>query len=129
MKKYQTWEAIKMLGENPGLKFRIKVSSGICIMTIGDYQYLTIKWDNQFTGLERNVKPNSEWELIQERVTFIEAVKAFDKGKIIKCKYDDNEFIYAEAISGLLESKSGVLEELQGVGAREILYGDWFIEE
>lgn len=69
------------------------------------------------------------WTLVQEPVSFMDAVKAFDEGKTIKCKYSNEEFIYSESISGLLETQSDILNEFLAVGSKEILYGKWFIEE
>lgn len=71
-----------------------------------------------------------EWELIQESVPFLEAVKAYSKGKTIRCTLpgDSIELIFKEhsecGYGGWFSSDGDV-----PVSTRHILDGKWYIEE
>jgi hypothetical protein len=74
-----------------------------------------------------------EWELIQQPVPFIEAVKAYSEGKTIRCELQDRKHTYRPNEHTRLardygyEFKGAVLNV--GVSTKEIIEGQWFIEE
>ena len=67
VKTYKTWEVIKMLTENPKLKFKNKEGYGAAIC--GDMFNIT-----GGTDVSRRFHIYDEWELAQEPVSFMEAV-------------------------------------------------------
>ncbi|KJS85015.1 MAG: hypothetical protein JM58_09630 [Peptococcaceae bacterium BICA1-8] len=83
MKIYKMWEVIKMLSENPKLKFNLAKDTDGAFVAIGEKGRLV--WD----GFEQQLKPviffiNDEWKLIQQPVTWQEAFEAGLQGKRIK---------------------------------------------
>ncbi|WP_346962003.1 hypothetical protein [Clostridium sp.] len=73
MKKYKTWEVIKMMTENEDLEFK-NDSHVIGASILG---YLKVKKSKCETlTLDGNVKLNSVWELVKQPVTFNEALES-----------------------------------------------------
>ena len=78
----------------------------------------------------RNIKPDTEWEVAQEPVPFMDAVKAFHERKAIRCVLpgDSIELVYKEysglGYGGWFNTDSDV-----SVSTRHILEGKWYIEE
>lgn len=65
------------------------------------------------------------WKREPEPVSFMEAIKAFEEEKTIKCIKNGIKFIYKNAeISKKLINNNGI-----AIGFDEILYGEWYIEE
>jgi hypothetical protein len=128
--KYKTWEVVKMLTENPKLKFRHDICAG-------GTKFLTIKGQTRLVCekdmdcLNAEIFTDTEWELIKPEpvlVPFMEAVKAYSEGKTIGCKdgkhnweYEPSEF--SPKFSVLNDTKDGV------ISAHEILNGQWYIIE
>jgi hypothetical protein len=136
MKKYRTSEAIAMLEQNPKLK--LKNSSG-SILYLGEYGHLKIKHpsNTRWEGIDGNVTPSDEWELVQAPVSFMEAVKAYSEGKTIRCEfigyngkkytaiYDDKK--ENSKYNRLVDNNSDVVSD--PVCCEEILNGTWYVEE
>lgn len=138
MKKYKTWEAIKMLTENPKLKFKlIEEESDALLEASGvltadgtelraGYLYYTngTKYPRTAIG---EVSIEDEWELVQQEVPFIEAIKAFSKGKTIydignkKNIYNPN--IVTDPCLSLVDRNDNPIT------SDEILNGHWYIKE
>lgn len=120
MKKYKTWEAIKMLSENPNLKFQLTDKNH-------HYSYLYIDTDiiefKNYDKVSIAININDEWELIQEEVGILDAIKAFKLGKTIYCLYNQDKFIY--------DSNYYELKNNYGLSItyNEILNGHWYIQE
>lgn len=133
MKTYKTWEIIKMLSENPKLKFK-KHSPGNSIVlgaqVIGFSSFLKL-YRTDFTDktLNNNIKLDEEWTLIQEPVSFMEAVQS---GKKMECKheklYGDEDLGYKynslATVLYLLQSRY-TSEEITNI----ITEGKFYIEE
>ena len=72
---------------------------------------------------------NTKFYKIQQPVDFIEAVKAYSKGKKIRCSLNSKTDVYFKAKSyeggfNLLVDEYG-----DGIDDTEILGGEWYIEE
>ena len=128
MKKYKTWQAIKMLTENPKLEFKasesrlFKEDGGYIVLENynGD---LANGFDNCFTG-------NEEWALVQEPVDFMTAVKS---GKRIKVEHEAIKHFELKCTFEYL-TLFVVVEELakhlDSISLREVLTeGKFYIED
>lgn len=135
MKEYQTWELLKLAASYTsgmaGTKRPIyKNIKGIEIMV-----------GNNFDGNGlflisgspyKNVFINENWELVQQTVTFMEAMEAYKNKKVIKCKIENREYFYNglyhnfkfEEMTSLRDNK-----KQGGISVEEILNGTWYIEE
>lgn len=78
MKTYKTWEVIKMITENPKLKFRTYCSD----VFKDENGYIVFENIDCIDGFDGNFKGNEEWTLIQEPVDFMTAVKSGKKIKV-----------------------------------------------
>ncbi|MFR4584670.1 hypothetical protein [Clostridium cadaveris] len=78
MKTYKTWEVIKMLSENPNLKFRTYCSD----VFKSENGYIVFENIDCIDGFDGNFTGNEEWTLIQEPVDFMTAVKSGKKIKV-----------------------------------------------
>lgn len=130
MKKYKTWEMVKAITENPRLKFKgylyidnIKTNRPV---------YVTVNGDNGIVDqLENEFRIDEEWELVQQSVPFMEAVKAYAEGKTIECEIEDRKHVYKPNAHTQLARDYGY--ELKGaviglgVSTTEILKGTWYI--
>lgn len=67
------------------------------------------------------------FEPVEKPVSFMEAIKAFNKGKTIKCELEYGEVIKYE----IDEYNKGSLVDEEGgaITSYEILEGKWFVEE
>jgi hypothetical protein len=128
-KKYKTSEAIAMLEQNPNLKF-MDVDGSILSLSRYGYLFRNHPEDKDgvgCNGIDGNIKPNTAWELIQQPVDFLTAVKAYAEGKTIRCercttitKYNPNgEYTY-----DLNDTRTQ-----RAICADEIINGRWYVEE
>lgn len=109
MKTYKTWEAYKMLTENPNLKFK------------DEFGYYLVIEDNAFIlkdELGKDVEYvcntfEDKWTLVQNPVDFMTAVKS---GKKIKVEHE-------------LVKRIGLLEEYKNLGFVFSVLGAEFIAE
>lgn len=123
MKKYKTWEAIKMMTENPVLRFRYS-----CELSLGEKVEVEIFVDN-YRLINFNcayLDPEFEWEIVLEPIEFRKAVEAFNKGYIICCKMGkDRVTSYnPKKVTDSLNGNTGA-----SISVEEILKGQWFIDE
>jgi hypothetical protein len=121
MKKYRTSEAIAMLAEKPELRFKSQLGNEIYVDECGN-----IRWQETETTMGDIADLNhlfmkNMWELIQQPVSFMEAVKAYSEGKTIRCELDGDTMVYAPKITN---------DEYYVINAciREVLRGVWFVE-
>lgn len=138
MKKYKTWEAIAMLEKNPKLRFK---SYGDTLYA-SKYGYIMFEREGYSKDcpagrFEGNVNLNKYWELIQQPVDFLTAVKAYSEGKTIRCEIGNNEpsFYSREVAISVLTGKkiygSTCLIDNHGgtITTEEILEGTWYVED
>jgi len=96
VREYETWEVIKMLGENPKLKFTDgkeigsnnkdgEVASNTIVNLKGEIFWIEPSGEifNTFS-LNREVL-TIKWALVRTPVTWQEAIQAWSEGKIISC--------------------------------------------
>jgi hypothetical protein len=128
-KKYLTSEAIAMLEKNQKLRFVVSddsLASGHKFLTVGALKRLectTTKF-----SLNNEVFLDTEWELVQQPVSFMEAVKAYSEGKTIRCEWEGR----TEKWESTYKNGSpycGILENDGAICAKEILNGVWYVEE
>jgi hypothetical protein len=137
-KKYKTSEAIAMLEKNQKLRFVVSddpLASGHKFLTVGASKRLectTTKF-----SLNNEVFLDTEWELVQQPVSFMDAVKAYSEGKTIRCEfigyngkkyttiYDDKK--ENSKYNQLVDNNSDVVSD--PVCCEEILNGTWYVEE
>jgi hypothetical protein len=128
MKKYKTSEAIAMLEKNQKLRFVVSddsLASGHKFLTVGALKRLectTTKF-----SLNNEVFLDTEWELVQQPVSFMEAVKAYSEGKTIRCEINAEKYIYKPLGEDCYNAVKD--DENIAVSAKEILEGRWYVEE
>jgi len=112
MKKYETWEVFRELSTstNPKLKFKNIVSNNTLEIRSGKF----IAWNS---GSNITLDNFSKWEVVQESVSFMEAVKAFKEGKTIESVCGFNSDRYSPNKTSFME-----------ISPEEILEGKWYIE-
>lgn len=119
MKTYKTWEVIKMLSENPTLKFADEFGRVIENYT-GE---IKVTFNNEQSILNIDEK----WTLKQEPVSFMEAVEAYKNKRNIYCIVDGCRYYYVPID---LDDYYGLIDTTDtAVSAKEILEGKWYIEE
>lgn len=124
MKTYKTWEVIKMLSENPNLKFRTYCSD----VFKSENGYIVFENIDCIDGFDGNFTGNEEWTLIQEPVDFMTAVKS---GKKIKVEHLNAEgFEFSNKYETLFVIFEELGKHLDSISIREILTeGKFYIEE
>jgi hypothetical protein len=125
MKKYKTWEAFKMLEENPKNKFTCfdNKRQMMLVLSVCDDGFVSITYDKNKSQLNSNI--NDEWALVQEPVDFIEAMKAYREGKNIYCLWGGYKYFYVH------DKYGNKLIDIAGttISISEILEGKWYIQE
>jgi hypothetical protein len=119
MNTYKTWEVVKILMDNPRLRFEAKINkkkSNMWIDTDGDLVMDVVKTAPDYP-ITDNEWLNAEWQLIETPVTWQEALQAWAEEKTVICKFND---INEEYIC-LSNDYDTHLTRYQ------ILYGQWFI--
>ena len=90
MRTYKTWEVVKILMENPRLRFEAKINkkkSNMWIDTDGDLVMDVVKTAPDYP-ITDNEWLNAEWHLVETPVTWQEALQALIDGKRVKCICD-----------------------------------------
>ena len=121
MREYETWEVVKALKENGNQVFIN--SQGVSV--VGVYECIAIQNGN--TTLQNALGLDEKWTLIQEPVSFMEAVNAYDKGRTIKCEcstFGIRVYKPVEHINSSLIDNNRV-----AITPMEILSGTWYIED
>jgi hypothetical protein len=130
MKKYKTWEAIKLIGENKENKF---TDSSKRTLTLDGRGNITIISSLGEDLKNRCFNPDREWELVQQPVSFLEAVKAYAEGKTISCNIGKRTYVYRPNEKAKVFNSMGgyllvdVYNENEAISTEEILKGEWFI--
>lgn len=133
----KTSEMFAMLKKNPKLRFKrakwgpynsigIKDDALQMITPTGEeWTYLgSDSATDRFVEACLQIGVGGDWELIQEPVTWQEALQAWAEGKTVRCKVCNSEFIYLYDIDEpeLLDTNGdAILPE-------EITRGTWYIE-
>lgn len=126
MKTYKTWEAYKMLTENPNLKFK------------DEFGYYLVIEDNAFTlkdELGKDVEYvcntfEDKWTLVQNPVDFMTAVKSGEKIKVEHETMKSFEFKCGKEYTTLFAIFEELGKNLDSISIREILTeGKFYIEE
>ena len=129
MKKYKTWEVVKMLTENPKLKFKNTVE--VDDINLIGVDGLEIFWftDDGVRASRFTPKLNElDWTLIQQPIPFMEAAKAYSEGKTIRCERKDIKEDSIYEFKGI--SNSPMTDETGNpVSCVEILEGRWYVED
>ena len=122
-KKLDIFEAVeaikngKTVKSNKGYIYK-KVDNRICFKTsMGNFIPMSINTDE------------TEFEIIEEEkeVKLEEALKAYENGKDIKCKFNSSSTIFYNDYNScyyynIIEDDSG-----NGISLEEMLYGKWYI--
>lgn len=123
MNTYKTWEVVKILMENPRLRFEAKINkkkSNMWIDTEGDLVMDVVETAPDYS-ITDNEWLNAEWQLIETPVTWQEALQAWAEGKTIRCKCFDQDFGIEE-----YQIRTGV-HTCVTLSRKGLLYGQWFI--
>lgn len=83
--KYKFWEVIKMLTENNDLQFKTKIFT---IKLKDNYLVFIGSNGTELKGIEA-ADFYEDYEIIEQPVHYIEALKAFEQGKKIKIRKAD----------------------------------------
>ena len=131
MKTYKTWEVIKMLTENPKLRFTsrnesIHIYEDELVWLISNKTFkLTVN-----SGLHSDTF-NRNWALVQTPVTFMEAIEAFISGRNVRSEYIST--INGESKTQIFyqssKNRPGVMKCGEDLTFYIIATGKWFIEE
>lgn len=120
MRTYKTWEIIKMLGENPNLRFKaVPYSEGkmtfeeVCLVN----GVLCWGGNNAYPLQVAIGKYDIDWQLVETPVTWQEALQAWAEEKTVICKFND---INEEYICFSNDYDTHLTRY-------QILYGQWFI--
>ena len=124
MKTHSLLNVLLKLKTNRPIKFR-RISDGLIISADekGD-----LNWESGY----KKFNFDDKFELVQEPVTFQEAVKAFAEGKTIRCELEGvGEYCDTYKRDGLSNIGGYDVQNVNGVavGSTEILNGRWFIKE
>jgi hypothetical protein len=131
MRKYKTGEAIAMLEKNPKLRFKNQENYGLSVNE--DNGCLILKYYSDIISDNNNIRiadcnkfKADEWELIQQPVDFLTAVKAYSEGKTIRSEQEDGA-------SEIYSCKCGIISMFEGekgtiLNCKEVLKAKWYIE-
>lgn len=134
-RKYKTWEVIKMLNENRRLKFK-KVN--VNEVTLENRDGLVRFYDSRTYLPCYGFWSDDEWELMQEPISFEEAIKKLEKGIDVVCEieYKGNicKYTYSRNTSticgfGVLLRPQDECGTYSSVTTQEILNGKWYIKQ
>ena len=125
MKKFKTWEIVKMYQEG-NLKSgqRLKTSSNLDNLIVTEKCLQWEETDEDFT-IDRK-RSGYEWELIQQPVSVTEAAKAYIEGKTVasECRQWGSRTYKPDQHDAVMRDQQG-----KAVTAEEILEGIWYIKE
>lgn len=123
MKTYKTWEVMRKLAENPDLRFKTedKETDTELTISVDEYGYLNVEGKRCCDGADGNINLNHDWNIVQQKIEFIEAMKKHENGEAVCCKLKGKTFIYRE--SELIDQHGST------ISGTEILNGEWFATE
>jgi len=109
MKIYKLEEIVKMVRENPNLEIEGREP--------GEEKFAPHFFTKDFI--------NKEFRIVQQEVPFLEAAKAYDEGKTIRCELNGVKNIY-DGSKATIEIKD---QGMRAISSGEILIGKWFVED
>jgi hypothetical protein len=135
---YKTWEMIKALAENPKLKFSCGshenancVSIQNCVLCWRDGNPFVL---NVYIPLSSSVESTTagtieeyEWEIVQEPVDFMTAIKAYAEDKTIICTLPGEKYIFDG--SGYFNGGRRLNNSSWSITSKMIIEGKWYIED
>jgi hypothetical protein len=130
-KKYLTSEAIAMLEKNPKLRFKNQENYGLSVnedngcLILKHYSNI-ISDNNNIRIADCNKFKADEWELIQQPVPVLEAIAAYYHGTTIRCEINGFIHVYQKLSGSDVRMKDTTGDT---IGAGEILYGTWYVED
>ena len=103
------WEAMKLLEENPTDVYEAKMNEGWkARMTVkagfgGYYNFEVFKGKRLVNqSFNDNVALDLDWQLVQQPVTWQEAIEARADGKRVRCEFNDRSWGVAELVANHL---------------------------
>jgi hypothetical protein len=131
MKTYKTSEAFKMLEENQKLVFKSGVERIFCSKE--GYFHFVVEGASEAYPAGRfngNIYIMREWELVEEPVTWQEAIQAWANGSAIRVEW--NNGIFEEKFRQTCYFKLGLTGEndmlKNGIPCTAFQQGKWYIE-
>jgi hypothetical protein len=121
MRTYKTWEVVKMLNENPKLRFEAKIYKDCTVaMWIdkndGDLLANEIKSAPDFPCTNKEWL-NAKWTLVKTPVTWQEALQALLDGRKVRCECK-------KCLSGKV---SCIYPYMGDICVNGLKHGQWFI--
>jgi hypothetical protein len=135
MKGYKTWEVIKMLEENPKLKFESEDNELNFKLTLFITEYGYLEMDNKACSNDvlGNLSVNSLWTLVQQLVNPMQAIKALHEGNSIYCILKGDTYVYEASMGhkciGRLDGYTLDDDSDMVMTTDELLNGTWYIGE
>lgn len=131
MKKYKLWEVFKMLSENPRLTFRLITDRATEKEQLyaSENGFILEDYKKDSIGFNNTLYIDDEWTLVQQPVSFMEAIKAFHNGETIYCIVDEGKYIYTPKEPEEYHITTITDEHGDGLSSKEILEGKWYIED
>ena len=135
MKEYKTWEAIKMLSENPELKFEsedneLNIKQTLFVNELGYLEMNNEGCSNEIVG---NLEVNDLWTLVQRPVKVMDAIKSYHEGQSIYCILKSGTYVYKPCIehklANYLEGYTLDDDWDNAMSTDELLNGIWYIGE
>lgn len=127
VKSYTNSEVMEMLKHNSALKFEhenkdINVKMIISANKIG---YINLRCEGCRDGMDGNIKLTDEWQLVQQPVSFMEAIKAYKNGKAIRCELIGTSKTYIPHANSIVPADN----TCRPITVDEMLNGKWYIED
>jgi hypothetical protein len=126
MKKYKTWEVIKAMTENKDLRFKYNTGYETGEIAVVRSDIRVVKCDGKPIDTHFELHTGFigiEWELIQQPITFMEAVKAYSEGKTIRCEIGEEARVYDYKVGYGMTNI-----DHYAITVGEILNGKWYVE-
>jgi|GEM_PF-1847084 adenosine/AMP kinase len=135
MKGYKTWEAVKMLSENPELKFESEDNELNIKQTlfVNELDYLEMNNEGCNNDIAGNMNVKSLWALVQQPVNVMDAIKAYHEGQNIYCILNGETYVYEASMGhkciGRLDGYTLDDDSDEVMTTYELLNGTWYIGE
>lgn len=125
MKKYRTWEAIKMITENKGIRFKDECGYEM------KYDTLCIRFFENGKNVSWYGINDTEWTLVKETpLDFITAAKSGKRIRIEHKKIDEFNYMYDKEYANLIDIIKELAQNFNPSIIEEILTeGKFYIED
>lgn len=117
-------EVIAILEERPRKKFVADKGKRMEMIAFSDGRTVQFEYTQEKNGIVIAIDTKRDWQEVKQPVSFIEAIKAFDKGSNIYCAYDNGETFYftRKPYKGLKDACDNPIASYM------ILEGKWYID-